>query len=492
MIIRKPYAFMIKHFRMIHLILTLLLIFLAYKTNTIYSFFNGYAKNGYYTYSANMSSKYINLYMFLAIVAVLLITSFVYLLMKWKKKSRLYYIFLSLFYIILFVGFLVYFNVFLNILNNPLGSKTVRLYRDIMILLYFPQYIFIILGIVRAVGFDIKKFDFKKDLEDLDISEADQEEIEVTFGQNSYKYKRKARRAFREIKYYALENKFFFSIICITMMLVLVLVIYVNFGVLNKKFKESEYFTIDGVVFQVKESYVTNLDLKGNIISPHYKYFIIKVSMKNTNNVRVNLDTDTLRLVLGDEYYLPVYSKSNYFWDLGEGYYNNTLYSGETNEYLIIFEIPMDASHENALFRMVDTVNVINGSISSKHKDVKVDPILYMDYQDEDQVYMRDAISFSETTLNNSEIVVNSFAIGDRFVENYEYCVSECYTGTKIIVPDVIGKDYRTILKLNLDILMDEDLYINKYIKNTTDFFKIFGDIVYLKDSELKKVSVVV
>ena len=138
---------------------------------------------------------------------IILIALFIYLLMKWKKKNRTFYVSICIYYFLVFIALLFYFNIFNNILNTDLDVRTIRAYRDISAIMYFPQYFFLIYSMFRAIGFDIKKFDFKKDLADLDISEEDQEEIEVTFGQNSYKYKRKFRRLYRELSYYALENK---------------------------------------------------------------------------------------------------------------------------------------------------------------------------------------------------------------------------------------------------------------------------------------------
>ena len=48
MIIKKPYAFMIKHFRTIHVILTILVMYLISKTHAIFTFFNDYANNNGY------------------------------------------------------------------------------------------------------------------------------------------------------------------------------------------------------------------------------------------------------------------------------------------------------------------------------------------------------------------------------------------------------------------------------------------------------------
>lgn len=127
--------------------------------------------------------------MFISIILIIVISAFVYLLMKWKNKSRNLYIFTIGFYFVLFILFIIYFNVFSNISLNQINVRGIRAYRDIIIIAYVPQYILLAFHVIRAVGFDIKKFDFKKDLEELDIAEEDQEEIEVTLGSNAYKYK---------------------------------------------------------------------------------------------------------------------------------------------------------------------------------------------------------------------------------------------------------------------------------------------------------------
>jgi len=485
-IIRKPYAFLIKHFRMIHLVLSIFVFYLITKTSGMFKFFNDYVKNGYYTYSNDLG--YINFYMFIAIILILLLAAFVYLLMRWKKKSRIFYMSICVFYFILFVGFLVYFNIFNTILNTVLDVRTVRAYRDIVALMYFPQYFFLIFSVIRAIGFDLKKFDFKKDLEELDIAEEDQEEIEVTFGQNTYKYKRKARRILREIKYYALENKFFFGVICGCLTLVIGFFIYLNLSVFTKKYDESEFFSVNGVVFRVMDSYVSSVDLGGKVINDNKKYVAIKVSMENTNNVRMNLATDSLRLMLDDEYYFPIYSKGDYFKDLGEGYYKtNTLYPGEFYEYLLVFEIPVDKKINKAVFRMIDDVDILRGEIAAKYKDVSLDVESFMDILEPETYYYGDAISLEESTLHSSELVINSYTIGDNFTETYDYCVgSTCNTGKVIITPDVLGRYERTILKLDMELDLDPLLYINKYITNNSDFISFFGNISYeINDKEV-------
>ena len=140
MIVKKPYAFLIKHFKLIHLLLSLLMILVIIKSRNIYLFFNDYVKNGYYTYIDNIAKSYVSGYIFLAIVFIVMLTTFVYLLMRWKKKSRKFYLSVFVFYVVLVAGLLLFYNVFNNLTVNPLDTREIRAYRDIALLIYLPQY----------------------------------------------------------------------------------------------------------------------------------------------------------------------------------------------------------------------------------------------------------------------------------------------------------------------------------------------------------------
>jgi hypothetical protein len=60
MILRKPYAFLIKYFRFINLGLLVLSGYVAYKITPIVSFFSSYVSNNYSAIiSANFSSNFI-------------------------------------------------------------------------------------------------------------------------------------------------------------------------------------------------------------------------------------------------------------------------------------------------------------------------------------------------------------------------------------------------------------------------------------------------
>ena len=139
MIIRKPYAFLIKHFRMIHLFMFACVLYVSYKSTALLNFFNGYVKNGYYSYVDNLSGTLINFYVFAAIITIVLLGITIYVLLKWKDKKRTLYVFMCCFYLALFVAYIVYFGFLTVVENNVIDERVLRTYRDIILILNLPQ-----------------------------------------------------------------------------------------------------------------------------------------------------------------------------------------------------------------------------------------------------------------------------------------------------------------------------------------------------------------
>ena len=491
MVIKKPYAFLIKHFKMIHLFLFSCVSFIAYKSYLLYKFFNDYVKNGFYSYSDNLSTKYIDYYMFMVLIVIILLGLVVYVLLRWKEKKRTLYVFLCSFYLILFISLIFYFNILLTIQNDVIDNRTIRLYRDILFIVNLPQYFFVILTLIRGVGFDIKKFNFSKDLEELQIEKIDYEEIEITVGKENYKFFRRIRRLLREFKYYVLENKFFFGVICSLILVSFGFYLYLNTQVYHKEYSENDLFIVDGVSFNLVNSYASNVDYKGNFINPNKEYVIVKLEMKNNTDAKKILNTEDLRLVANSEEYLPVFSKNNHFIDIGEGYFKQTLYPGEEYEYMLVFEIPKEIVTRSYTFRMINRVDYLKGEINANHKDVKIVPI-YMDYENETETFsVGDILDLSESTLRKSSIQILNYDFNDEYTYTYEYFVSgQKYNGKKIIKVDPVGKIPYTVMRLEVKFENNDQLYINKFLKSNSDFIKMFGKINYRLNGIVKNSQV--
>ena len=78
MIIKKPYAFLIKHFRLIHALLFGLLVFIFANSFNIYSFFSSYAQTHLYVNTNNLADSYVSGLMIFATILAIIISFVIY------------------------------------------------------------------------------------------------------------------------------------------------------------------------------------------------------------------------------------------------------------------------------------------------------------------------------------------------------------------------------------------------------------------------------
>ncbi len=347
MILRRPYAFLIKHFRLIHLILFALLAIITYNASTVLNFFKDYI-----TANGNMeilSSNYINAFIYIAPIIIIGLSISIFYLMKYKDKPRLYYIILII-VSVLCTGVYTYLYLSIRSLETTtVSARIIRLYRDIARSNFYVLFVMCIPTLIRGLGFDIKKFNFGKDLKELNLSEEDSAEVEVSIDVSSNGLKRTGRRTLRELKYYYVENKFFINIILGTLILILIMLFPFNKYVVNRDLKEGEVLGTSAFNIKVTDSYLT--DRKR--ISKDNSYVILKVSVIGKVN-KYSLDLDHFVLEGKNNKYVPSQKFYLYFNDIGMGYRNNILDTTSYKDYILVFNINNIDKDSNFIFRYVD------------------------------------------------------------------------------------------------------------------------------------------
>ena len=339
MILKKPYAFLIKHFKIIHLLLCIPLVYLIIRTGMITSFLRTYVSANYYTSEVNIAGSYINLFMYFAIIVILVLAFSIYFLMKQKEKDTKYYIFLIAYYLFLLIIITIAHGILSSIETTSLSAQTIRLYRDLAYVCYIPEFFFTIYTLLRGIGFDIKKFDFGTDVKELEITDVDSEEFELTFGKDSYKYKRKIRRFIREFKYYVLENKVTFTILSSICVIILGVLVYLNFGVYHKSYREKQKISHNGLIVTVEDSILTNLDSGGKNIDGKY-YLATSFKVVNNTSKKLSLDYENFKLEVSKRMLSPTLDRSSYFPTLGSAYTRDTvIMPNSTNTFVIPYEI---------------------------------------------------------------------------------------------------------------------------------------------------------
>lgn len=490
MVLRKPYAFLIKHFRIIHAIIAALILYLLATTTNIVSFFHDYVTNGYFSYSANLAGTYVNLLMYGALVLILTSTIAIYLLFRNKNKSRALYLASIIYYVILFVGLILIYSVFRTLETGSLEASTARVYRDLSLIIYLPQFFFLFYMAFRAIGFDIKKFNFAKDLEELEIDAKDNEEFEFAIGFETYKVKRTLRRAWREGIYYVKENAFILSCIGGALGGIFLISLIFSIQINNKKYRENETFAYSAFNLRVRDSILTAYDYKGNTIQEGKYYLALQIRVQNRTEEATTIDTQKFRLLVNKEIVYPTLDRGSYFIDLGEPYANNKIAAGATKDYVIAYELTQEQLRDAYTLQVVDNYIFNIGSITPRYKETKLKPTKIDKVKKEGPYQLEEEIDIDALTLENSKLAIDKYKITDAYKYQYEFCYNDkCHPSTGVVSVDYQTSGARaTLIALQYKLEIDDD---NTYqIQNNKNFFLDYATLKYTIDGETKRVGV--
>jgi len=324
MILKKPYGFLIKHFKFIHLIITAILSFLAIKNREIYVFLKKVIVDNVNKYDA---LNYIDYSIFIYIVLVAILCFIIYWLLKYKDKPRNIYVFSIFGYFVVGIIMFVTFAYIHGFSNNAINQKTIRLYKDILLITQLFQYYIIIVMFVRGLGFDIKKFNFSKDAQELNLTDSDGEEIEVNVGIDTTNIMRKIRKQKREFGYFFKDYKIYIIGI---LLIIFVFLGYKGYNYYEQKIKKYNQGELIG--------YVNNIIIRDS-------YY----SINDKNNIIINFDimrkakaerfnTGNLILIVGNKKYTPDKNICYKFNSLGNCYKKQYIDSEFTN-YIITYTI---------------------------------------------------------------------------------------------------------------------------------------------------------
>ncbi len=481
MILRKPYAFLIKNFRIIHFILSLIIGYIIFRTSSILSFLNNYIQRGYFNQTLSLTRQYTDVYLFLSIFIVILITIIIYFLMRFKNKPRLFYFITIIVYMIAFIIFIqAYFN--LQVMETAvIDPRAIRLTRDMILIFSLAQYFIIGNTLFTATGFNIKKFGFQEDLEELDIAAADAEEFEFILGFDFEQFKVNLRRKLRHTRYVFIENKY----VMLTVMAILAILIgtyyIINTQVLNKVYQEGQSFKTDKYDLNITNSYITNKDYQGNNISKVYSYVIVKLDVKNLTTKPHELATSTMILKIDDEKYYIRGDSDTLFKDLGISHIHKTLIPNIKKTYIVVFRIDQNLITKPMTLDVVDSF--IGNDIT--YKTVRLNP------KDLDKsslvktVKLNNELSFKNTILGDTKLTITSIDIKDEFIYKYQLCImKECHEMADYVLANTMTRYDTTLLKLDLNFKLDKK--INSEIpKDAYDLIYYFGTIRYYKDGKM-------
>lgn len=467
-----------------HLIICTLLVYIAYKCNDMLYYFTQYINAGYYIKIGDVVGDYINIYLYISLFVALALVLSMIILLHIKDKNTFLYMVVFVVYIIV-SGLVI--NGHLNLLNMQLeviDFRKVRLYKDLLFLSMFAQYISIVFTLIRGLGFNIKKFNFEKDLDELNISESDNAEFEFTVELNTNSFARKIRSKKRHMKYFLSEHKNLLFLIGIFIVLISSVITFISIGTKNFAYKQNTTVKINNNTIVVNDSYIVDKDYKGIIINKDFKYLVVNFDIKNIGNETSGLDLDKFSLVIDKEIYYPINTNEEKFFDFGEYYKGLKLKKDTVRNYILVFKIPPNKTKKDKYIFKYSALQVKNNETTNKDFDVKLEPISEWIEQEIDSKKLGETLNFNPSILGNTGLKINSYEINNNFNIMYKYCINDiCEDLVTKLLPNNLNENARTILKLNLNIEYDDKI-TSKDIKNKSYLISNLSKLKFVIDGE--------
>lgn len=472
MILKKPYAFFIKYFRVIHFIMAIMMGLLIAQTNNFLNFFNEYMSSNTIVIGRDLVTEVFLNFTYLYIAVVLIIDMIIWIVLDFKGKKRLFYIINFFGYILLLIFYIYARTILISMSEQIIDSRLIMVVRDLTIIAFSYQIFSLFIVVIRTLGINLKQFDFVSDLKELDILESDYEEFEVNLQVDSGKIKRSFRATLRNFKYYLRENVRIIMPIMIIIIGIVSYFVYKNINGNTIVYQEGTIFNIPNYSIKVVDTLVTNKDYKLNKIEDKKTLVVVKLNIKTTNNTS-QFNFGKFFLKIGDNKYYHNIEYSSDVKDIGDTYIKQKL-TKNFKEFLLVFDIPSSlANDEKELIYGNDLPN----NFFSQNTLTKI-PLQskFLDQEKETVVQLKEKITTSNSVINDFSFQLNDVSIQKNFKLNYEFCIKEkdCFSFYEIVQADYYGSYDKALLKIELS-LSDESAYSN----NPFNFITTHGILKY-------------
>ncbi len=484
MILKKPYAYLIKYFKVIHLVIAVLLCLVLHEGYSIYEFFNTYVQNNYTTsVTMGLSAQYLPFTLYLKIFLILLLVITIIVLLVHKKKPNILYFGVAIYYVA-YIIFLTYLStVFKGFEYSLLESTAARTIRDISLMILLPQVIFIIFIILRTLGFNLKKFNFSQDIKELQLTEGDSEEVEVNINFDPYKAKRGIRRIARELLYYVKENKMMVTAIGVVVVGVGLYFLYSTSSTnYDNTYKVGKQFTYQNLQITIKDSIISNLNYQGSVINKGKYYLVLKMNVQNNFGNAVSLDYNSFKIITGGIGLVPSNALAKSFLDYNASSLPMMYTSKDNKDVILIYELSEKMINKSMKIQLYNGSTYENGKYYDRNIFIPIKPRIIDEVEMVGSYNIKDSIKLDNTFLGNSTVSFNSLSIAKNQIFTYQVCSSdnECKEYKDMITASMLnGRSNNYILLIDSELILDKNSAYAKTYESYSSFAENFISIQY-------------
>lgn len=493
MILRKPYAFLIKHFKLIHLIITFFMALSLIKSIDVISFFGEYAANESKYVGQQFSDVVYPTIVFIAPIIVIIFSLILLGTMAAKKKPFVLYVINIITYIVALVLIIIGNSVVIQLEKTLVDLRLGNLIRDFTTIMLLVQLYPICKNLVRGIGFDVKQFDFKRDLQELEIEEKDSEEFEVSVSFDINKVKRLKNTGLRNIKYFYLEHKKIVNISAIVIVVAITGLTVLGITKTNNTLNYNAPVSMDGLVVRVLKSYATRLDNTGNVVKnlgEDNTLIVVPITITNNSNAKKELVTANIELKVGGKKYRHISYFRDPIYDLGNTYQNDEIDKKETKRVNLVYEIPTKYLDSKMTLKFITSIDSTGKKLIPTYSNLKLNIINLDINKTEVELVKNEPTTLSNSTIGDTSITIKNIELDRKFKINYNLCVtkSKCIPSYEYLYAPLNTNEDRALMKINSEIVYDENYKLSS-LNYLYDLINTFGTIEYTKDNTTKKIK---
>mgnify|MGYP002855453211 CR=1 FL=1 len=489
MILRKPYAFLIKNFKLLHTIMFFLMGFVLLKTLDILSAFDDFFTSQAVLLSGDIPELVYPFSLFMSSILIIIVSGILLWTMVVKDKPYKLYIVNIAIYFITIILFVFGKTTFVSMVTNVVDVRMIKLVRDLITIGFIAQMYPLVKCLVRAVGFDIKQFDFGKDLAELEIEEKDSEEVEVQVNVDTNRMKRGLNLYKRNIKYFYKEHKFWFRVGVVG--IVLIIGTFTTLGIINRNKTHSfnTYFTVDGMSIKISNAYVTRNSYKGttlNNLNDNSSLVVIPIELKNNSAINRFLETAKVELTVGNHKYRNTILYKDGVSDIGNVYNKDVLSPGTSQKALLTFIVPTKYVNNKLKLKFITSIDFKNTELIPEYITFKINPIDLDKVSNLETINSGEDIVFNKSLAGDSTLNISNIQIDGRFKINYTYTVnSEKISAYEYVNSPLETNSDRVLMKITGTTNMVSDTNLNSLY----DLINSYGVVKYTVGDKVKTVS---
>ncbi len=452
------------------------------KIRSIVSFLNEYIDSKTYSQIIGVVDEYFGIWTVLLPLLIIGIIIAIIALLKQKQKPIKYYIFTLIVIIIQIVLLGLNHSIFNDIQMGQPSTIFIQVISDLTSVLSLLIIPFALVALMRAVGFNIKQFNFKKDLIELDINESDSEEVEFEVELDTENVMVKLNRRLRFIKYVYLENKVIFWCIGGICAFGIILSIALYIASIEKIYKENETFRVGVMDLKVTDSYKTKYSYNGNQIRTDKFYVAVKLDAKNLSDKDVKIPYEYLYLKVADGVkYIPTDNYVEEFSDLGDRYISSDrVKAKEERQILLLYEVDLKYEKRKLQFEYLVSKQASDRTSAFDSTKVKLKPVEFSGITTIAEKKLKENLTFEDSLLSGTELQIDEVDFNSHYSYTYKQMIGSLEKKfTKSIVPTDTSKYPKTIMRIKANLKkndkLDHRIYSSLYSKFVTVEYDLNG-----------------